>query len=227
LKQLAFYIFFLLLLLGSFRTANAAAGDDARGELVVEVESSVLIINQDAAQARREAVRGALQRAVEQATGTLLSPETMAAQSKILKESLFLKADQYIQNYRVMGEHVSSNVYTLVMRVTVALEGVKSELVAVGLGKELERGVTSAPVAVVVSGIKSYEDYRRFKEFIKAGIKGVDAVRPRSIAWRVATMEVDFRGEAAVFAAALSRVKQFPIRTSLLADNSLEVIFIK
>ncbi len=227
MKQLSFFIVLLLLLLGPFWTADSSAGDDAQGELVVEVETSVLVKNQDAAQARSEAVKGALQRAVEQATGTLLAPETMAAKSKILKESLFPKADQYIQNYRIVGEHVDSNVYTLVLRVTVALEGIKNELLAVGLGKELQRGVPLVPVAVMISGIKSYEDYRRFKEFIKAGIKGVEAVRPRSIAWRTATMEVDFRGEAAVLAAELSRTKQFPIRTGILADNSLEVMFIK
>ena len=104
MKGFVFAGLFLLLSVGRFFPGQAFAGEAGQAEVAIEVENSSAVINENLAQARMDAIQGALQKAVEQAATPLLTPETMVAQAKILREGIFLKADQYIPNYRITGE---------------------------------------------------------------------------------------------------------------------------
>jgi len=195
--------------------------------VVTNVEGSAPVKNEAVAEARSAAIQGALQKAVEQAAGSLLTPEIMREKGKTLRGSIFLKADQYILNYRILSEKASADVYNVVVRVTVALDSIKNDIRTLGLMKELPPGLPSAPVFITIRGIKSYQDYSQFREFMKTGIKGVDEIHPRSIAWGTANMEVYIQGGAAVMAAELVKVKQFPIKTTMAGDNAIEVVFVR
>ncbi len=227
MKRRLLFFFLLLPILGALFPEVTFSGEDAAGDVVVEVEYSATVKNQDIAHARSDAVRGALQKAVEQTTASLMTPEIMAAKAKILTNNIFLKADQYIQNYRLISEQAAPGVYSLVLRVTVSLEGIKDDLRGIGLGKELEHGLPSVPVAVMLRGLKTYAEYVRFREFLKASVRGVEEVLPRGMVWETVSWQVDIVGGATVLAGELSRVKQFPIKVSLLDDHTIEVIFVR
>ena len=216
---------FLLLILGALSPGKVFPGEADKADVAIDVENSSPVKNENVAQARNDAIQGALQKAVEQATADLLSPGIMGAQAKILKRSIFLKGDQYIQNYRITSEKSYAGMYTVIVRVTVALDGIKKDLRIIGLGKDLSRGVPAVPVAVTIRGIKSYQVYSRFREFLKTGLKGVEDIHDRSIAWGTASVEVDIPGGGAVLAAEFAKVKQFPITTTILGNNYMEVVF--
>lgn len=197
------------------------------GNVVIDVESSAPVKDEDVAEARSDAIKGALQKAVEQATGSSLTPEIMREKAKILRGSIFLKADQYIQNYRIISEKSYAGVYTLIVRVTVSLDSIKNDILTLGLGKKLPAGSPAAPVFITIRGIKDYQDYSQLREFMKTGLKGVDEIHLRSIVWGTASMEVYFQGGAAVMAAELVNVKKFPIKATIAGDNAIEVVFIR
>jgi hypothetical protein len=202
----------------SFSSANA---------VVTDVEGSAPVKNEAVVEARSDAIQVALQTAVEQAASSLLTPEIMREKSKTLRGSIFLKADQYILNYRILSEKASAGVYSVIVRVTVASDSINNDIRNLGLMKELPPGLPSSPVFITIRGIKNYQDYSQFREFMKTGIKGVDEIHPRSIAWGTVNMEVHIQGDAAIMAAELVKVKQFPIKTTMAGDNAIEVVFIR
>ena len=222
LVLLSLFSFMILCILFPGRSFPAEDGD-----VVVDVESSTTVKNDAVGAARNAAIQGALQKAVEQATGNLLTTQSMEKKAKILRGSIFLKADQYIQTYRIVGERTYGGTYTVIARVTVSLEGLKNDLRSLGLAKELPQGLPAVPVSVTVRGINNYKDYSQFREYLQTGVKGVEAIHQRSLTWETANMEVNVRGGVAFMAAELLKVKQFPIKTTIAGDNALDVVFIR
>ena len=225
MKRFILYVLVILPLFNMLFFSEALCAETS--EAVIDVESSVTVKNGDGAQAHRDAVESALQKAVEQATAGVLTPEIMRDKARLLKEKIFLKADQYIQDYRIIDKRADYGVYTLTVRITVSPELIKSDLRALGFAKELPRGTPAAPVTITLHGIKTYGDYARFREYVKTGLKGVEEVRQRSMAWGTAGLEADIQGGAAALAAELSKIKQIPIKTKVSGENAVEVIFIK
>lgn len=225
MKRFILPVLFSFMLSFALFPGESFPSDDA--VVVTDVESSAPVKNEAVSEARSAAIQGALQKAVEQAAGSLLTPEIMRAKGKTLRGNIFLKADQYILNYRILSEKAPDDVYNVIVRVTVALDSIKNDIRTLGLMKELPPGLPPAPVFITICGIKNYHDYSQFREFMKTGIKGVDEIHPRSIAWGTVNMEVHIKGGAAIMAAELAKVKQFPIRTTMAGDNAVEVVFIR
>jgi hypothetical protein len=225
MKQVIVAGLFSLMILSVLLPGESFSRED--GNVVIDVENSVPVKDEAVAEARSNAIQGALQKAAEQATGSWLTPEIMREKAKTLRGNIFLKADQYIQNYRIISENAYAGVYTLIVRVTVSLDSIKNDLRTLGLGKELPPGLPSVPVLITIRGIKNYQDYSQLREFMKTGLKSVDEIHPRSIAWGTASIEVYIQGGAAVMAAELVKVKQFPIKATIAGDNAIEVVFIR
>jgi hypothetical protein len=196
---------FLFMTASFFLPGESFALED--GTVVIDAEFNAPVKQEDGAEARNDVLRGALQKAVEQATGSLLTPELMREKGKILRSDIFLKADQYIHNYRIISEKAYAGIYTLLVRVTVSLDGIKNDLRTLGMEKELTAEIPS--------------------EFMKTGIKGVKEMRPRSLAWGTACLEVYIQGGAVVMTAELAKVKQYPIKATRAGDNAIEVVFIR
>jgi hypothetical protein len=216
---------FLFMTASFFLPGESFALED--GTVVIDAEFNAPVKQEDGAEARNDVLRGALQKAVEQATGSLLTPELMREKGKILRSDIFLKADQYIHNYRIISEKAYAGIYTLLVRVTVSLDGIKNDLRTLGMEKELTAEIPSEPVLITFRGINHYQDYLRLKEFMKTGIKGVKEMRPRSLAWGTACLEVYIQGGAVVMTAELAKVKQYPIKATRAGDNAIEVVFIR
>jgi hypothetical protein len=224
MKRLILFGLFPLIILCLLCPGESFPSENA---VVTDMEGSAPVKNEAVAEARSDAIQGALQKAVEQAAGSMLTPQIMREKGKTLRGNIFLKADQYILNYRILGEKASGGVYSVIVRVTVALDSIKNDIRTLGLMKELTPGLPSAPVFITIRGIQSYHDYSQFREFMKTGLKGVDEIHPRSIAWETAGMEVYIPGGAAAMAVELVKVKQFPIKATLAGDNAIEVLFTK
>lgn len=223
MKHTVMTVYYSIILLSVLNAAVAAA---ATGDVAVEVENKVIIEHGNSALARREAVQGALERAVRQVTATLVKKEPLQQHDQILQKSIYLLSDHYIKDYRLIDEKIEAGMYVLAARVTVYRDMIKAELETLGLWTEPASGIVSAPVIVVISGIKRYQSYEMLQNLIKS-LKGVKRVEQRSIAWETARMEVTIQGGAAVLATELAKLKQVALITNVTGENTVEVTFVR
>jgi len=199
-------------------------GDD---DAIFDVEGSAQVKNDDFSHARNAAIQDALLKAVEEATGRLLSPIVMVEKAQAVKTGIFVKAGEYIKNYRIITEKTSVGVYTANIKATVSLTGIKNDLHSMGILKDLPAVPKTAPVTITLRGIRRHADYVKFMDFIRTGVKGVEEVRGRSMEWGTAKMEADVRGGARAIVAELARAKQFPIQINMAGDSAVEVVFLR
>src|SRR3972149_11944354 len=191
----------------------------------LDAEGTALIKSDDFASARDDAINDALQTAVQQATGRLLAPKIVDEKYNTLKEKIFIKADEYIQNYRIINEKALAGVYAVNVRAAVTLEGIRNDLLKLGFLQALQKKPQALPVSLTVRGIKSYRDYVKLREVIQRSINGVSGVHQKSLEWGAAVMEVEIQGGAKALIAELAKITQFPIQSRLAGNNAVEVIF--
>ena len=91
------------------------------------------IVKSNTAKARKNTINDALKKAVEQVIGTLLSGETIEQHSETLNDSIYSHAKGYIQNFKVLSEKVTGNLYQVTVQATIAPEILKNELTKLGL----------------------------------------------------------------------------------------------
>lgn len=100
---------------------------------IIEAEGAGVVINNDLALARDNALNDALRKAVEQAVGTVISSETIVQNFEVINDSIYAKSQGYIQNYRIINENVSDSLYRVTIRASVSLGTIKDDLQALGL----------------------------------------------------------------------------------------------
>ncbi len=193
--------------------------------IFLDAEGTALIKSDDFASARDDAINDALQRAVSLATGRLLAPKIVDEKYNTLKEKIFIKADEYIQNYRIMSEKALAGAYAVNIRAAVTLEGIKNDLLKLGFLQALQKKPQVLPVNLTVRGIKSYRDYVKLREFIQKSLNGVTGVHQKSLEWGATVMEVEIQGGAKALIAELAKITQFPVQSRLTGNNAVEVIF--
>lgn len=91
------------------------------------------ILQGDKAIARDNALQDALRKAVEQAVGTMVSAETVVENYQLIRDSILTKSQGYIQNYKVVSESPSAELYQVTISATVALGNLKNDLSALGI----------------------------------------------------------------------------------------------
>ena len=91
------------------------------------------ILQGDKAIARDTALNDAMRKAVEQAVGTVVSAETVVENYQLISESILTKTQGYIQNYKIIRESSSAELYQVTISATVALENLKNDLAALGI----------------------------------------------------------------------------------------------
>ena len=70
-----------------------------------------VIIDDNTAIARDQAIQDALRLVVEQAAGTMVSSETLVQNYEVLRDQIYSKSQGYIQRYEVTDESVEGNLY--------------------------------------------------------------------------------------------------------------------
>lgn len=100
---------------------------------VIEADGAGVVINNDLALARDNAINDSLRKAVEQAVGTVISSETIVKNFEVISDSIYAKSQGYIQNYKILKENVSDSLYRVTIRATVSMGSIKDDLRALGL----------------------------------------------------------------------------------------------
>ncbi|MBN2254917.1 MAG: flagellar assembly protein T N-terminal domain-containing protein, partial [Deltaproteobacteria bacterium] len=105
---------------------------NGEGSKVIEADGAGVVINNDLALARDNAINDSLRKAVEQAVGTVISSETVVQNYEVINDSIYAKSQGYIQNYQILNEKVSDGLYRVTIRATVSMGGIKDDLRALG-----------------------------------------------------------------------------------------------
>ena len=92
-----------------------------------------VIIDENTAQARDQAIQDALRLVVEQAAGTMVSSETLVQNYEVLRDQIYSQSQGYIQHYEVTNETTEGNLYRVTIQAAVAKGNLKNDLAALGL----------------------------------------------------------------------------------------------
>jgi len=206
---IAAFVFGHLLIMTAFpATAGVREGASVQ---VVETEGTALISGQDLAQGRSEAVRNALERAVEQVAGRWVSPPEAERKKKSLKERIYHRAEGYVHDFRIVSETSASGFYTVTVRTTVFAESIRNDLQELGL---IGPGTLRPPltrVLLTVQGVRNYGDYNRCREILEGKITGIQGVITREVSWGMVRFDIAADDSTESVAARLRQNMDFEI----------------
>lgn len=113
---------------------------------IIVSQGIALINNGDQSLARNDAINDALKKAVAQATGMLISSETVAQDYALLNNNIYTHASEYVQDYKVMDEKLDNNVYNITLQVSVNIKQLKKKLDSLNLVSSSKE----EPIAAVI-----------------------------------------------------------------------------
>jgi hypothetical protein len=125
-------LFFIALLFCMLLYPIRGFSKEVTNSRIIEAEGAGVIVNNDLALARDNAINDSLRKAVEQAVGTVLSLETIAENFEIISDKIYTKSQNYIQNYRILEEKAGENLCIVKIRATVSLGSIQNDLQALG-----------------------------------------------------------------------------------------------
>lgn len=191
--------------------------------LNLEVEGDAAIKQDDVANAREEAIRNALQRAIlEAASGLLALPikdkKFLQVENKIIEQQ-----DRYVTNYKIMAENKQTETYFVSVNVAVAVADLKNDLSKMGFHTISDEDKTYITVSLEVKGLKKYSDYLYLKEFLKKRAKIVKNVYSRSFAWQRAYLRLEILGTPQELADELTKTGRYLLETEHIKNNQITV----
>ena len=123
------HLFFLLCLI--LLPFNTLAADPV--SINATAEGVSVIVDNNTALARDQAVKDALRMVVEQTVGTMISSETVVQSYEVLQDQIYSKTQGYIRNYNIINESPDGNLYRVTVQANVAKGVLKNDLMALGL----------------------------------------------------------------------------------------------
>jgi len=96
-------------------------------------EGVAVIIDNNTALARDQAVQDALRMVVEQAAGIMVASETLVQNYELLRDQIYSKSQGYVRNYQVIDEKVEDTLYKVTVQAKVSEGNLKDDLMALGL----------------------------------------------------------------------------------------------
>ncbi len=194
----------------------------------VETEGTGLIINNDLASARSNAINDALRSAVERAVASLMPLRTLDnKESQAIRDRIYAKSDQYIHDYKISSERQIPKVYAVNVRSAVFISSIRDDLHTLGLLKIEKDKIPSTEIAVTVKGLTSCAEYIKARELLATKVKGVRNVYQHQIAWGTARLSLDFQGPVQSLSDELIRTGHFSLVSGLTGQNDFEVTFLK
>jgi hypothetical protein len=185
----AYTLFFLLVSAISFFPVISSS-QEAASVQVVDVEGSSLVSGRDLARARNEALQEALQKAAMQVAGRFITPQDMERKSLLIKERIASRADEFIQDYRVVSETTALDIHIVSIRATVFAEGIRKELQELGMIRLEEPKRPLTQISLTIRGIRTYGDYLRCRSAMKERISGIRTILPREALWGEARFDI-------------------------------------
>ena len=221
-------IFILLVLVALiFALTSVVFSQDDSDIRIVDAEGAGIIKNDDLAGGRNSAIRDALQKAVEHVVATFIPPETAANKSRVIRDGIYAKSDEYVHDYRIISEKQDQTVYRVNVRSTLFTSSIKDDLKTLGI---LTAGHTMLPVttvAVTIRGLKSYADYVKVKELLKTRVTGVKNVFQRRFEWGMARLDLDIQGTVLSLTDEIAKTGLFSVKSNRMDQNYIEVTFLK
>ncbi|MBE0558913.1 MAG: flagellar assembly protein T N-terminal domain-containing protein, partial [Proteobacteria bacterium] len=188
---------------------------------VVEAEGSALVTGGDLARARNEAVREALQKAVEQVAGHWLTLQDSGDKSPALKERITDQAEGFIQEYRIVSETTVLDVHTVAVRASVLAENLRKDLVEIGLVRPIQPELPVIRISLTIRGIHAYGDYVKCRAVLRDRIPGIREIILREAAWGLARFDIAAEGTVPVLSARLQ--EKLAVDLQYQDDRILEV----
>ena len=222
------YVFVCML----FCFAQASSGQAVVMLEEIETEGVDVIVNEDIARARSNAVKDSLRKAVEIAVGEFLSSDNIARNFEIINNGIYTEAQHYIQNYRIVEEKADDNLYRVRIKAAVSMRSVESHLKTLGflsMEKLQERTSTPVMVSMTVTGIRSYSDYVMLREALEDVIEGVGNLYQRRLESGMAKLAIEMNGgvETLIDRISMKNFKYFSLDITGNTGDSIEASMVR
>jgi len=125
----------------------------------VEAEGKGLIVNDDTARARQEALKDALENAIQQGASSFLPRESMEENFELLDARIYSRASEFVNSYRILEEKDEEGLYKIKIEADVEEEELEKEIAALGLlrsPKQLPMIVVIVPEQNITDELVSY-----------------------------------------------------------------------
>jgi hypothetical protein len=136
-------LFFILLLAGLllfllFNSPATAHSDEESAYSSIISSGKGIIVDQNQANARNEAMENAMQIIVEHAVNLIIDSDRIINNYELLKQKIFLRSSRYIQSYRSFYENpdMSLNQFEVGLQAVVSMGNLKSDLALLGFIEE-------------------------------------------------------------------------------------------
>lgn len=113
--------------------AGLEAGQEAGETRTIDVIGRGTIYRDDVPGARDKAIADALQGAVEQAVGLVISPASVVQDFQLLSDRVYDQTEAFIHDYKVLTESKSGLYYRVVVRATVSVSAIQDRLQSTGI----------------------------------------------------------------------------------------------
>lgn len=199
----------------------ASRGEESASIQVVEAEGSASVTSGDLARARSEAVREALQKAVEQVAARWLSPQDVTGKSQVIRERITGRAEGFIQEYRIVSETTALEVHTVAVRASVLADTLRKDLLELGLIRPTQLKIPVTRISLTLRGIRTYGDYVKCRAILQDRIPGIREIVLREASWSVARFDLGAEGTVPTLAERLR--EKLAVEIQYQDDRVLEV----
>jgi len=113
--------------------AASESANPSTAPISASAEGVGVIIDDNTATARDQAIQDALRLVVEQAAGTMVSSETLVQNYEVLRDQIYSQSQGYIRRYEVTDESIQGNLYKVTIQAAVAAGNLQNDIQALGL----------------------------------------------------------------------------------------------
>ena len=146
--------------------------------------------------ARDAALEDAQKRAVVQAIGILIDPQTRVENYQLISDKILSRTKGYIKRYTIAGETVDSGLLRVSINADIALGKLTDDLSGIGILAVYSReaGGTKS-VNITVTGLNKTQ-FVKFKDALRNQVRGIKDLHERSFSGNTAKISVDWKGSA-------------------------------
>ncbi|HLB59193.1 MAG TPA: hypothetical protein VJL87_03820 [Bdellovibrionota bacterium] len=204
----------------------------AEGLETVQVRGEGVIVNQDTAQARSQAMNQARRNAIDLQLHSLLGQDTIVANSTKLEQRIYQQIGRFIKSYKELGVEQHEEVMVVSVEAVVDVAQLKQELANAGVGIEFGKDVEGKASAMQkmdiiitgVNGLRDFEKMRLIQKWLTDSLPKSKPPVPRRMSEKEVVYIVEFQGTPQNAAAILqSSSPGFKVETSLETQSNLLV----
>ncbi len=172
--------------------------------------------------AKEQAIAECKALAVQLMAAELMPQEILVQQFPLVDRTIFQKADQFIQYYKVLSENREDRHYRVLVQAKVSARQIGEQLRNAGILMEDTKPLT--PLMVTVIGTQDLSNFVLFRSTLSK-LEGVESVQNREMQANQTTLAVNFRGSADEFAEALlvKKYAGFSARVYEESENTFRV----